>query len=55
MRLCLLCVWLVACSSPPGTALVFDLDADLSTTAHFYDQPYPSDLRLDANKERASR
>lgn len=30
-------------------ALVFDLDADLTTPEHFYDLPYPSDLRLGAN------
>lgn len=30
-----------------GTAVVFDLDADLGTPEHFYDLPYPSDLRLD--------
>jgi len=37
-----------ACNNPPGTQLVFNLDADLSTAAHFYDLPYPNDLRLDA-------
>lgn len=31
----------------PGTAVRFDLDADLSLPASFYDLPYPSDLRLD--------
>lgn len=38
-------------TSPPGatgTALVFDLSADLTSPDHFYDAPYPSDLRLDA-------
>ncbi len=30
-------------------ALVFDLDADLTVSEHFYDLPYPSDLRLGAN------
>ena len=33
----------------PGTSVVFDLDADLSDPAHFYDLPAPSDLRLDHN------
>lgn len=32
----------------PGTVVAFDLDADLSEAEHFYDLPYPSDLRLDA-------
>lgn len=31
-----------------GTSVYFDLDADLSVAAQFYDLPYPSDLRLDA-------
>ena len=30
------------------SSLVFDLGADLADTAHFYDLPYPSDLRLNA-------
>lgn len=30
-------------------ALVFDLEADLTQPAHFYDLPYPSDLRLTAS------
>ncbi|HTJ81625.1 MAG TPA: hypothetical protein VL400_07860, partial [Polyangiaceae bacterium] len=36
---------------PPDTSvkLVFDLAADLHDAAHFYDAPYPSDLRLDAD------
>lgn len=29
-----------------GTSVVFDVDADLSSSASFYDLPYPSDLRL---------
>jgi len=32
-----------------GTALVFDLDADLSDQKAFYDVPFPSDLRLHAD------
>jgi len=32
----------------PGTAVIFDLDADLGVSAHFYDVPYPNDLRADA-------
>ncbi|MFO0646383.1 MAG: hypothetical protein U0326_09095 [Polyangiales bacterium] len=38
--------------SPDGgapSALVFDLDADLTVSEHFYDLPYPSDLRLASN------
>jgi len=36
---------------PPDTSvkLVFDLKADLHDGAHFYDAPYPSDLRVDAS------
>ncbi len=49
MRLALLCVLsTAACTNSPGTQLVFNLDADLSTTPHFYDLPYPNDLRLDS-------
>ena len=33
----------------PGTSVAFDLDADLADPQHFYDLPYPSDLRLDAS------
>ena len=36
-------------AASPGTRVVFDLDADLTDAAHFYDLPYPSDLRLDGN------
>jgi len=32
-----------------GTAVHFDLDADLTAPANFYDLPYPGDLRLDEN------
>lgn len=32
----------------PGTAALFDFDADLSDPARFYDIPYPCDVRLDA-------
>jgi hypothetical protein len=39
---------LAACSSAPGTIVSFDLTADLTQQAHFYDFPYPSDLRLNA-------
>ena len=47
--------WLAACGGDggsladpvAGTAVVFDLDADLGDPARFYDLPYPSDLRLD--------
>src|SRR4051794_40656856 len=48
-----------SCTPPPstmppgggseGTKLVFDLDADLGTPEHFYDFPWPSDLRLTAS------
>lgn len=31
----------------PGTAVVFDLAADLASEEQFFDLPYPSDLRLD--------
>lgn len=31
----------------PGTAVRFDLDADLAAPESFYDLPYPCDLRLD--------
>lgn len=31
-----------------ATAAIFDLSADLSSIEHFYDFPYPSDLRLTA-------
>src|SRR5258708_2013944 len=33
---------------PAPTTVVFDLDADFSSEARFYDFPYPSDLRLTA-------
>ena len=33
---------------PSGTTALFDLSADLKSTDHFYDFPYPSDLRLTA-------
>jgi hypothetical protein len=32
-----------------GTSVVFDLDADMTAPATFYDFPYPSDLRLNAH------
>lgn len=32
--------------APSGTSAAFDLGADLKSTEHFYDFPYPSDLRL---------
>ncbi len=35
-------------AAPTDTELVFDLGADLHDPAHFYDAPYPSDLRLTA-------
>lgn len=34
--------------APGGTAAAFDLDSTLSDAASFYDLPFPSDLRLDA-------
>ena len=34
---------------PSGTQAVFALDADLASPDHFFDAPYPSDLRLDAD------
>jgi hypothetical protein len=37
-----------ACTSTPATEARFDLDADLDQPAHFFDFPYPSDLRLTA-------
>lgn len=44
-------VLFVACSAKevPGTQVAFDLDADLSDMEHFWDQPWPSDLRLNAD------
>jgi hypothetical protein len=33
----------------PGVEFVLDLSADLHDPTHFYDVPYPSDLRLDAD------
>lgn len=38
----------VACSAKevPGTQVVFNLNADLTEMEHFWDQPWPSDLRL---------
>ncbi|MEO6420542.1 MAG: hypothetical protein ABIP39_14090 [Polyangiaceae bacterium] len=35
-------------SDPPGTVVSFDLTADLRSPDHFFDFPYPSDLRLTA-------
>ncbi|MCC6898380.1 MAG: hypothetical protein IT377_05360 [Polyangiaceae bacterium] len=37
------------CSDCDGTRLVMDLAADLTKPERFYDVPYPSDLRLDAD------
>jgi hypothetical protein len=40
-------------SEPPSngaTRFVFDLNADTETAEHFYDLPYPFDLRLDAEQ-----
>lgn len=43
---------LAGCSSdpvvppPPGTRAAFDLSADVSSEAHFWDFPFPSDARL---------
>jgi hypothetical protein len=34
--------------APTGTELVFDLTADLSNPERFFDAPWPSDLRVDA-------
>src|SRR5579871_1000570 len=31
---------------PTGTTVLFDLSADLASPAHFFDFPWPSDLRL---------
>jgi len=41
-----------ACESACGgtTTAVFDLEADLTDPAHFFDVPYPFDLRLDADR-----
>ena len=39
----------VTIEAVPGTAVVFDLDADLSQEDSFYDLPWPSDLRLSAD------
>ncbi|MBK8939296.1 MAG: hypothetical protein IPM79_17135 [Polyangiaceae bacterium] len=58
--LALVAGWAVAASScgddsvtpPPaeeGVTFVLDLSADLHDPARFWDQPYPSDLRLDAD------
>jgi hypothetical protein len=35
-------------AASPGNAAAFDLGADLTVPDHFYDFPYPSDLRLTA-------
>ena len=35
--------------TPDGARIVFDLTADLASPDHFYDVPYPNDLRLDAD------
>src|SRR5581483_1057967 len=40
---------LAACTSAPGTVVSFELGANLTDQAHFFDFPYPSDLRLNAN------
>src|SRR5512147_2532189 len=37
-----------ACSPSPEVEAVLDLDADTTQAATFFDLPYPSDLRLDA-------
>jgi hypothetical protein len=42
----LACLALASCSGDPGTLAAFDLTADLAASEHFYDFPYPSDLRL---------
>ena len=62
MRICwvlLFAAALAACHKAPstnpanygvaGTQVQFDLDADLSLSSGWYQQPWPSDLRLDAN------
>lgn len=53
MRLAFACLVLsltacnpAAMTPPAGTRAAFDLDADLAQPAHFFDLPYPSDLRL---------
>lgn len=33
--------------TPPGTEVAHDFTVDLTDPAHFYDMPFPSDLRLD--------
>ena len=38
---------LCACESAPGTRVRMNLSADTTTVGHFFDIPYPSDLRLD--------
>jgi hypothetical protein len=35
--------------TPKGTMLVIDVGADFADSAHFFDMPYPSDLRRDAD------
>ena len=47
-RLALLTTLLCACGGSPGTTVRFDLDADLTQQASFFNFPYPSDLRLNA-------
>src|ERR1039457_3423591 len=47
----LVTVLAVACgssssSAPTGTTAAFDIEADFTSADHFYDFPYPSDLRL---------
>lgn len=51
LHLTLASLLFVACSANPaqevpGTQVVFDLGADLTQMEHFWDQPWPSDLRL---------
>jgi hypothetical protein len=38
-----------ACSSTPAVEAIIDLEADTAQAATFFDLPYPSDLRLDAD------
>ena len=39
----------VLAQAPDGTTAAFDLNADLQDQAEFYNLPYPSDFRLDAD------
>lgn len=43
------CLAYTGCAGDDGAQLVFDLDADLTQSARFFDAPWPSDVRVDGN------